>query len=165
MKCRLAIGRRPGQRGFSLVIAVAIFTLLTLMGLMVLDAVFNDTQLAGGERANQNILYVAEAGLIWGRQRMVDLLFPLGGSGSAQVATLMAQPPLAAGDVMCPDNVICSNWFLLQDWTTYGAGQYRVAGTCQPACSLINPSTVFTVRAIGRTSGGGQRMLEMTIGQ
>ena len=164
---RAVAGARGGgrQRGFSLVIAVAIFALLSMMGVMVLDAVYTDTQMAGGDRAGQNVLYVSEAGLVWGRQRLEDLMFPLGSSNTApQVTALMAQTPLMAGDVMCPDNVVCTNWFLLQDWLAYGAGEYRVAATCQPVCSTVNPPSAFTVRAVGRTPDGARRMLELTVG-
>jgi Tfp pilus assembly protein PilX len=166
------------QRGYSLIIAVAIIALLSLVGLMVLDQAANDVQLAGADRAAQNALYVADAGAVWAKQYVIDTLYPPGtATGAPPTATnLDALPALAQNDVLCPENTCssppcptstdCSRFHLITSpaWVPYGAGQYRAAASCEPSCTVASPLS-YTLRAMGQTPDGATRLIEMTLGQ
>lgn len=165
------------ERGYSLIVAVSVVALLSMVGIMVLDQVYTDTQLSGGDRAALNAMYLAEAGAVWGKQALVDLLYPPGtNSGTANVANLTVLSSLGGTDVLCPENncttqpcpaaITCTNWYLLTNtsWVPYGNGQYRVAATCNPNCLVTNPIS-YSVRALGQSFDGSQRLLEVTVGQ
>lgn len=168
---------RHAERGFSLIIAVSIIALLTLFGVLVLDASHGDVQLAGGDRAAQNTLFIAEAGIVTAKQQLVNLLYPPGTSSSAaNVAALMALTSLAANDALCPENacvsapcptpIRCSDWYALTPAAgqSYGTGSYRAAATCNPNCSLVTPPASYSVRALALSPDGAQRLLEITVG-
>ena len=169
--------RKSRQRGYSLIVAVTVVALLSMLGIMVLDQVYTDTQLSGGDRASINAMYLAEAGAVWGKQALVDVLYPPGtNSGTAAVTNLTSLNALAATDAICPENncvappcpstITCSNWYLLTStaWVPYGTGQYRVAATCNPNCLVANPVS-YSVRALGQSPDGSQRLLEITVGK
>jgi hypothetical protein len=169
--------RSAAQGGYSLIIAVAIIALLSLVGLLVLDQAANDVQLAGADRAAQNALYVADAGAVWAKQFVIDTLYPPGtASGAPPTATnLDALPRLAQTDVLCPENACssppcpltldCSRFHLLTGaaWTPYGQGTYRAAASCEPSCTVAAPQS-YTLRAMGKTPDGATRLIEMTLG-
>jgi hypothetical protein len=165
------------ERGYSLIVAVSIVALLIMVGSMVLEQVYADTQLSGSERAAQNALYVADAGAVWGQMKLSNMVFP-GGLDSASTAApilsgLMALPPLPAGDAMCPDlsATACSQWFLLSPgplpgWVAYGTNSnYRVAATCNPQpCSNSNTPINYSVRSMSVANDGARRLVETVIG-
>ena len=174
MHPRTKLTYRDGrERGMSLIIAVVVIVLLTMIGLMVLDSVYSDTQLAGSERSTQAAMYVAEAGAVIGRQMLVDMLFPAGSGQTAppQVATLLTQQQLAIGDPICPASdttTVCSNWYQLgvSTWTNYAQGQYRIAATCYPTCSsTASNSMTFSVRSIAKMPDGSTRLIQIDVGQ
>lgn len=158
------------ERGASLIIAVAIIAILIMAGTVVLDAVHSDTQLGKADDAAQNAGYIAEAGAVWGQDTLLTLLYPVGSgpSDAAQIANLTAKTALAAGDDLCPDGVVCAQWYLLTPtaWVTYGPanGSYRVAATCIPTCGSASPN-VFMIRSMGKLPGGAKRLVEVTMGQ
>jgi hypothetical protein len=163
----VAAGTRA-ERGYSLIIVVAVSTLLLSAGVVTLDAVYADTQAARADDSTQNALYLAEAGAVWGQQTLTNLLYP-NGSGPADppaISSLTSLPRLTTDDPICPDGVTCSNWFLLtpSDWITYGAykGAYRVAASCSPSCNAS--ASTFYVRAVGKVPSGAKRLLEVTMG-
>lgn len=163
------------QRGASLILAVAIISLLTMVGTMVLNQVYTDTQLAGSERAAQDALYVADAGAVWGQQELMNVLWP---GGSATVTTtppllssLTSKTALGTNDPMCPDGIDCSQWFLLTPgaapgWVAYGTdSNYRVAATCNPRpCDNSNTPVNYSIRSLGLARGGAQRLVEIVLG-
>ena len=163
------------QLGYSLMMAASIIALLTMLALSVLEAVRADVQLAGGDRAAQNSMYVAEGGAQWAKQALIDILFPDGLSGTPNIASLTALPALSNADPLCPENncvtppcpvvLNCSQWFLLTgaSWVPYGSGQYRAAATCSPNCSVATPQQ-YLVRAMGQMPDGSRRLLELTLG-
>ncbi len=164
---------RPAQAGFSLIIAVSIISLLSLVGMMILEQSIADVQLAGADRAAHNSLYIAEAGAIWGQQQVADLLFPPGTSTAdkPQAGSLTGLPTLPANDPLCPENscitppcpppIDCSQFYLLTpSWVDYGGGRYRAAASCTPSCSAGLPRA-YTVRALGQAASGAARLVEV----
>lgn len=169
--------RRGGrQRGFGLVIAVSVIALLSLLGMLVLDQVYTDIQIAGSERASQSAMYIAEAGSVWGRTRLTALLFGTG--TTAQPSNLQALPPMPAADALCPENscgdhlcpppVDCTAFLRLTALIDpqFANGFYRVAVRCNPNCQAANPS--YTLRALGIAQEGNpatvpQRLIEQTV--
>lgn len=159
--------RRPKahERGYSLIIAVTIIALLIMMGTMVLDQVANDVQLAGGDRAAQNAMFLAEAGAIWGKSALVEILYPASDTATAQLTAVTSLPGLPAVDPLCPDGISCASWYRLtsQEWIPYANGQYRVGVTCSPSCAGTPQS--YIVRSLGKSSDGAQRLIEVVVGQ
>lgn len=172
---------RAQQRGASLIVAVTIVTILTLIGAMVLDQVYADTQLSGSERAAQNATYVADAGAVWGQAQLANLIFPNGlasaGSTPPVLTGLMALPTLPANDAMCPDATLttCTAWYLLTPpanpslpgWVPYGANSnYRVAATCNPQpCSNANTPVNYSVRSMSLSADGSRHLIEAMLAQ
>ncbi|HET6343434.1 MAG TPA: hypothetical protein VFH51_00825 [Myxococcota bacterium] len=155
---------RPRERGYSLIIAVSIIALLIMMGTMVLDQVGNDVQLAGGDRAAQNAMFLAEAGAIWGKSAVVQALYPTSDTATAQLTAITSLPALTAVDALCPDGISCASWYRLTaaEWVTYANGQYRVGVTCNPSCSGTPQS--YTIRSLGKSADGAQRLIEVVVG-
>lgn len=176
-----ALRATASQRGASLIVAVTIITILTLVGAMVLEQVYADTQLSGSERAAQNAAYVADAGAVWGQAQLGNLIFPNGLASAATtppvLTTLMALPSLPAGDAMCPDATLtnCTAWYLLTPpanpslpgWVAFGANaNYRVAATCNPQpCNNANTPVNYSVRSMSLSSDGSRHLIEMVLGQ
>lgn len=156
------------QRGFSLIVAVSVVTLLIMTGTVVLDAVHSDNILAGADFSAQVAGYVAEAGAVWGKDTLEALLYPSGSAPNSPpvVSNLTAMTALSTGDALCPDDTVCTNWRLLTPsaWVSYGAngGTYRVAATCRPDCT--GTPTSFVVRAVGKMTDGVQRLVEVDVG-
>ena len=170
--------RNHQQRGYSLIVAVTVVTLLTLLGILVLDSVWSDTQLSGGDRASINAMYLAEAGAVWGQQQLINMVMPPG-TTAANNTSLMALTALGTTDPICPENACvappcpqalnCTQWYQLTPtaWVPYSTGQYRVAATCLPA-PCTNPASsnpVYLIRSIGQWPDGSQRLVEVTVGQ
>lgn len=159
------------QQGASLILAVAIISLLTVVGTMVLNQVYADTQLSGSERASQEARYVADAGAVWGQQELMNVLWP---GGSTTVTTtppllsaLTSKTPLSANDPICPDKIDCTQWFALtSDWVPYGSNSnYRVAATCNPRpCDNSNTPVNYSIRSLSLSRGGTQRLVEVVLG-
>lgn len=175
-------GRPPAQeRGASLIVAVTIITILTLVGAMVLEQVYADTQLSGSERAAQNAAYVADAGAVWGQAQLANLIYPNGlataGTTPPVLTRLMTLPTLPSGDAMCPDSTLttCTNWYLLTPpsnpalpgWVAYGNNSnYRVAATCNPQpCSDSNTPVNYSVRSMSMSNDGSRHLIEVVLGQ
>lgn len=161
---------KHSEAGFSLVTAVVIITLLVFLGTMVLQQVANDVQLAGGDRAAANALYIAEAGAVWGKVTATNLLFP-NGPGTPQVSAITALTPVTAADQtsLCPDTAgVCTTTFYSltaasgSTWVSYGSGQYNVGVACNPNCTGM-PYT-YTIRSFGQTPDGAKRLVELTLG-
>jgi hypothetical protein len=151
---------------------------MLMVGAMVIEQVFADTQLSGSARAAQNAMYVADAGAVWGQQQLITLLYPNGigsaGAGPPSVSALLSLPNLPNNDAMCPDltGAACSRWFLLSPaplpgWVSYGPSnsRYRVAVTCNPQpCSLTSSPVNFSIRAMSQSNDGSRRLIEVVMG-
>ena len=175
MNRQCCIRKTKNERGYGLVVAVSIIALLTMLGLMVLDVVATDVQMAGGDRSSGNAYYLAEAGGIWAQQTLVTLVYPQGASGSATPGALTTLGALSTADqaAFCPDspNPPCSTYYYMSVGTpsgntvTYPGGSYMVAATCVPNCNLGTTPTSYIIRSLGTTTdGSAKRLIEITMG-
>lgn len=173
--------RCQSERGASLIVAVTIITILTLIGAMVLEQVYADTQLSGSERSAQNVAYAADAGAVWGQMQLANLVFPNGlataGTTPPVLTGLMALPTLPANDAMCPDATLttCTGWYLLTPpsnpalpgWVPYNSNaNYRVAATCNPQpCNNANTPVNYSLRSMAQSNDGSRHLIEVVLGQ
>ena len=175
--------RRRGERGYSLIISVTIITLLTMGGVMVLDAVYTDILLSGGDRAALNAMYVSEAGAVKYKQILIDKLYPGGATGAATPGALSIYPYLVdTGDEpLCPESNCpappcttkkmdppCGQWRRMTD----AAGEVYPNGTYHVAVAAMPNGTSYTMRSLGiaeSAAGPGgkspQRLIEVTLGE
>ncbi|MEZ4270214.1 MAG: pilus assembly PilX N-terminal domain-containing protein [Myxococcota bacterium] len=54
---------RPQEAGAALIIAFTVMIVLSVLGLMVMQTISVDLDVAGAERSSEHALYIAEAGL------------------------------------------------------------------------------------------------------
>ena len=163
----MAVVKTQKQRGFSLLVAMTLLTLLTFLGLMVWDTVAIESQSAGSDRRSINALYIAEAGMAWGLDQLAtyssaDVLLN-DYSGSANVIS---------------NFTALNQWFELnisqplQNYTVSGTtvGQYRVAilddddedpGVAQDY--KADKNQIVLIRSLGVDTSGARRMIEAAV--
>lgn len=163
------------ERGFSLLMAVTITVMLTLVGMMVLNHTIVDTELAGASRNATDALYIAEAGIYAGMDILrqdygfdgnsPDFNGPLT-SGSLD-GTLPR--PIVASDPDC-SSAACKifGWNDLVDgrWVNYGGGRYRVVvadDSDDDGDTTQDANQTILLRALGEGRGGGRRLLEVAV--
>jgi len=149
---------KKSERGSVLVMAIAIITMLTLLGLVVLRTVSVDIDSTGAERLSDNALYAAEAGIQWALQDLA-LTYNID-PANADYTAVLAQPSIT-GDVNCPD-ATCPlfGWHQLHPATmvrNFGASTFRVA------VNQDSDLTTLLIRSDGRSPGGGRRVLEVAV--
>ena len=164
------------QSGFSLIVVVTVIGLLTLLGLMVMDTVHVDTQLAGGDRAAQNALYVAEAAAMWGKDELESTIY-VAGDDTPHIDNVDTAFPVitAPTDAICPDSALvpCAYWHQMdggvpidyEDTNGVKHGTYRVAVRCDAATCAGRSSDTLYLRALGTMTDGSQKMVEIVIGR
>lgn len=149
---------RKQERGILLLIAMVFVVVLTLLGSMVLREVAADVQVAGAERNTEDALYIAEAGLQWGRDQIMTQ-FGSGGtvdlSSSSAIWTTLSLIPNTDPDVQL------HGWYDLGT-QSYGAvgGKFHVAVEQDPADSSGDS---ILMRSMGTSPGGAKRLLEVAV--
>ena len=63
---REVIHKKEGERGFVLIAAVSLITILTLFGFTTLHSIWVDARLVYAQRQTQSAFNIAEAGMKWG---------------------------------------------------------------------------------------------------
>lgn len=169
----LRLKRSAKQRGFSLIVAVVVIAVLTMTGAMIIEGAIADVTLAGGQRAAEDALYMAEAGSAWAAEELTNVLYPTGyQSGVApQLSALVSKPALTVGHTLCRGltDAACieGRWLTVSAGQTYGNGGYQVAVFCTPLprCQDNVPAPVaYNLRIAGYGRGQVQRLLEVTMG-
>lgn len=182
------------EYGGFLVMAIVLVTILTLLGLIVMQTVVVDTESAGVERGGETALYIAEAGA---RRGIAQLENEFGMGGGASVVEMLgnvraASPtPVAEGDPDCMNTVPCpvAGWYKLpvpEDATAENdpMSTPNIPSTRYPNPPLVregwfrvylgddeydedtpNANQVVLLRAVGRSESGAKRVLEVAIGE
>jgi Tfp pilus assembly protein PilX len=60
------------ESGVALIIGLVVMVLLTAIGTYAINMTDIDQTLSGSLRASKQVFYLAEAGLEWGRQRIIE---------------------------------------------------------------------------------------------
>ena len=117
------------RRGFTLMIAMAVTVMMTLLGTMALDAVNIDLTLARTDRASQRALLVSEAGVTWAMEKLrTSYGFE---TDSPSYSTVLSLSKVQDVDPTCTAPSTCK----LYDWrqlpggesVSYGGGTFRAA--------------------------------------
>jgi Tfp pilus assembly protein PilX len=183
--------RRSEYGGF-LVIAIVMVTMLTLVGLVVMQSVTIDTESAGAERTGETARYIAEAGARRGVNQL-NYTYDLfnNQSISATLANVRADAgvtTVAQSDPDCENDPDCPfiGWLKLPVPTDATAetddkgvastrypntpadreGWYRVyLGDDAPFLEddPAKANGVILIRALGRAEGGARRIIEVAI--
>lgn len=162
------------ERGFSMVMVIMLTALLTVLGLVVMDAVFTDTKLSEAEKGGSVALYAAEAGTMWAQAQIESVVYAGGGSRDASKLTTTPYAKIDATDAYgcATDTCKLYGWYALTTgWVSYQGAQYRVAVSCSPCMAVgtcntdcTSASTAVYVRTLGQTPNGDVRLLEVTMG-
>ena len=160
------------NRGFSIMIAMAVTVMLTLLGTLVLDSVNIDLTLARTDRASQRALSIAEAGLTWGMEKLrTSYSFETATPSYATVLALIkVQDDDPAG---CPNSTVCKlyDWRQLPDGksVSYGSGTFQVAvrddddGDLNEGADL---NKTIMLRSLGKITEGNDttsRLIEIIV--
>jgi hypothetical protein len=166
------IQQDPGQRGFVLIVAVSLITLLTLFGFTTLHTIWVDARLVYAQRQTQTAFNLAEAGMKWGLARLntLDANFP-------DFDSVLVESALdcGAGTEECPCEL--TGWRPLSsdpdehiiDYpdSENPIGSFRVVvkddhdGDDGDLDSDTNRTILL--RSYGLMVGGGRRMIEVTV--
>lgn len=98
---------RIHARGFSLVIAISVIALLSLLGFLVLEMVIEDVEMASAARHTDGALYIAESGLDWAIEQLT-LAYPAATVfGDLTTSSLSLSDVVTINDPGCP-NTACT---------------------------------------------------------
>ena len=178
---------KRGESGFSLIIAIMVLVVLTLLGMTVLTGVNVDSDMAGNIRASESALYLAEAGISWGMDTLRNAPYSLS-SPSTDVGVALSNTlcPRITGDADCLNGTVCPifGWRQLNNtgFQSLGSGRFRVvvsddstpygsassdrSGVCgtpgtDTTCGLANQRILM--RSLGKDASGAQRLIEVAI--
>jgi hypothetical protein len=150
---------RPTQRerGAALVMVLAVLTLLTVLGLIAMQAVTVDQNAAVAERGAEEARYISEAGLHWALQ-YISTNYTLDPS-NPDFTPLVALPAVTASPIWGPSQIV--GWHELHPaemYRPYAGGFYRAV--VKPADPPDNKTLL--VRCLART-GNARRLVEVAV--
>ena len=165
------------ERGFSLVMAVAVVALLMMLGLVVMQSVSSDIRVAGNSRNTQNMVQLAEAGIAQGLDVLraapyniddqaspsaqTSVINSLNGSGSS--LSVVASTDTELG------NCVEEGWRQLvgsDTWSSYGNGFIRVFiydNVESDNDRTTDTDQTFLVRSLASDGYDGRRCIEVEI--
>ncbi len=148
------------EAGSVLILATVVIVMLTLVGLMAFRTVAVEVDVVGAERKGESALYIAEAGLQYGLQRIEAYGF----SGvSPNYGPITALPVVTTGGPWGPGDM--AGYFELHSTDTflsYGDGGFRVV--VRP----VDPPnddhlSILCLGISGNPSRGAKRLLEVVV--
>ena len=162
----------PRQRGFVLIAAVSLISLLTLFGFTTLHTIWVDARLVYAQRHNQTAFGVAQAGMKWGLAKLNELDANFTSFDSVLDETVI---DCGAGSDECPCEL--TGWRPLSGEASEEVidypdsenpiGTFRVVvkddddGDNGDLSSDTN-RTIY-IRSYGVITGGARRMVEVTV--
>jgi len=169
---------KTNQHGYSLMIAMVIVTIMTLLGFAVLDAVVGDVDMASAARQKEAALYVAEGGIAWAVD-LVNTAYPSSSGltvfGDLTLSALTMGSVVVLGDPSCP-TIDCAILLNPSGWrpltttgaVTYGNGEFQAFirdDDDGDDNSDIDINGTILLRSIGRSAknSGAARVLEVAI--
>lgn len=165
---------KKSERGFSLLIGMAILILLTVLGVTVLQTVNADIENAANDKGAQTALAIAEAGLTYA----LDYLNTSYALSTASAQTFQNIINNANGDlspksdatteenIACPTADACaSNWKIITHNRptadrAFGGGRYVVWVGLDPA---DKDNKTLLLRSLGIDARGSQRLIEIAV--
>lgn len=156
------------QQGFSLLLAMSVIVLLTLLGIMVLKTVTADLALAGSDRSSQAALYTAEAGVYWGLDKLRDDYGFDGDTPQYDIVLSGTVPAVSAGDAACQHlSGTCTDWRELTAGSEgFGDASFRVFVRDDDEAdgdSLVDSNATILMWALGVDQHGAKRMIEVVL--
>jgi Tfp pilus assembly protein PilX len=169
---------RTNERGYSLIIAMVIVAILTMLGFAVLDAVIGDVDMASAARQKEAALYVAEGGIAWAVDQ-VNAAYPSSSGttvfGDITLSAITMSSVVVQGDASCPTSdcavlLTPSGWRRLTTTgaVAYGNGEFQTFirdDDDGDDNSDIDTNGTILLRSIGRSgrNSGAVRVLEVAI--
>lgn len=150
------------EAGGTLILAMVVLMMLTLVGLMAIQIVAVEVDVVGAERRADNALYIAEAGIQWGLQTLDGYNFL---PGTRDFTALNALPVINGSDSWAPSEIADGTWHELHSGQAnipFGDGAFRVV---VKAMAPPNDDTLL-VRSFGvsgRPEDGAKRLLEVAV--
>jgi len=169
------------ERGWILVVAMAMTIVLTFMGMLVLQSASVDARLAGAERNSETARYIAEAGIAWAVEKLNTEPGLISGS-RLRINSLLAYSTFEAlgDDELCAASQIIQNescfpnelvgWGRLhQEHTSvaYNGGHFRVGirDDDDDTNYLEDSNDQFFIRAYGVSIRGARSVVEVLVSQ
>ena len=169
------------ERGWILVVAMAMTIVITFMGMLVLQSASVDARLAGAQRNSETAKYIAEAGIAWAVKKLNTEPGLIAGS-SLRINTLLAYSTFEAlgDDTQCTAFQITQNetcfpnelvgWGRLhpeQISIAYNGGHFRVGirEDNDDDNYLEDSNNQFFIRAYGVSIRGARSVIEILVSQ
>jgi len=167
---------RKNERGFSLIIGMAVLFLMTMLGLAVIQTVNSDIDSAGSDKNAQSALAIAEAGVTWA----IDYLqtqYQLNNATATTFQNIMtnqngdlraATSPSAEELSACPSTDACNGaqaWLIITPVqpntpTKFGGGHFDVWVGLDPADAS---GKTLLLRSLGVDANNSQRLIEVAV--
>lgn len=170
---------RAQERGWILVVSMAMTIVITFMGMLVLQGAYVDSQLAGAQRNAETSRYIAEAGLAWAVERLNTEAGLVSGS-NIRINTLLGYSTFEdlGDDELCnaghishelscyPSQLV--GWGRLhpeQISIAYNGGSFRVGvrDDNDDDNFLVDSNDQFFIRAYGVSIRGARSMVEILV--
>ncbi len=160
--------RRPGmrnaERGYSLLVAIVVVVFLSALAAITIRTVTSESRVAGDERASQQALYLAQAGIAWGTDMLRRPPYNLDGSGT--IDSVLADPSLRTVTVTTDVFYDATRpWRELPGSpVSYQGGTFRVAiRDDKDSDPTVDKNGLFQMRALGTDQSGSRRMIEVVL--
>ena len=172
---------RHEERGWILVVSMAMTIVITFMGMLVLQSASVDARLAGAERNSETARYIAEAGIAWAVEKLNPEPGLIAGS-TLRISTLLAYSTFESlgDDEQCTAYQITENqtcypnelvgWSRLhpdQVSIPYNGGHFRVGVRDDDDDDnyLLDSNDQFFIRAYGVSIRGARSVVEVLVSQ
>lgn len=185
----MSVSKRPNgvrrrhcgdEEGASLLVAVMIVALLSVLGAMAMNSVHSDTEQVRATRSASTALYIAEAGVGWAVEQLQSYPYNIhpdithsdsNPEAIAEEGTLAddARVCLEASPSPCQDY----DWYYLDANETksenaepqcYNEGRFEVFARYEDLADEKDDHWIIHVRSIGISKFGARRLLEVQLG-
>lgn len=165
------------EAGASLIVAIVVTLMLTILAMTVIQSVNTQTKVAGQSRSSENALYIAEAGIAWGINTLQGEPYNIvpGSDFTSLFDSLKAEAPvISSSDATWPQQE-GGKWYELINSRGFGSGTFRVAvsddvdGDADPNSATLatnldsDNNKQILLRSLGTDASGSQRLIEVVL--
>lgn len=162
--------RTRSQTGYSLIMAIVVLLVLTIVGLRALETVNSDIVLAGNDRSATTALYIAEAGVADGIDRLRQSPFNFEAPSPSFDTALddTNAPPVTGGNGCDDSSCPIFGWHQLTAGpVSYGGGTYWVVVNDDDegdGNDTADTNHRVLLRSMATDARGARRMVEVALG-
>jgi Tfp pilus assembly protein PilX len=153
--------RCTGEGGYSLMIVIVALVFLSALAMMTVQAVSTESHVAGNDRAANNALYIAQAGIAWGTDVLRQAPYNVTDSASVTAVLQAGLTPITG-----TGESVLDGWLELPGSpVAYSGGTYRVAvkDDVDDADPTTDANSRLLMRALGTDGSGSRRLVEVVL--